>query len=316
MRNALFFFLTVGAAAVGTVLGPGIQPVLADTPNAVAEDISGNLGGVITGSENAVEKEAGDGEVEPDGNGQGQNGNEQESELEAGVSDNGTTKETGLSADVMEDAGGVYDFKDNKTSGVITVTKIWDDNLTNEEREIPDIKISTAKPSKSTLGYTVTFHGNKDAGLVFADGSDVNEVVYNSSGQIVEGTFQVPDGVGVGWYTDSNCKNRIMIGEDGTLPMSLNTDVELWAKEMTFELKQSLYTSIPNTVTSVVFTDETKTESAEMIDVDADGDGGVVAWTESDETVMKVSTQIKGVKVEAAKNSSSMFYQRKKNNKY
>ena len=72
--------------------------------------------------------------MEPDGNGQGQNGNEQESELEAGVSDNGTTKETGLSADVMEDAGGVYDFKDNKTSGVIIVTKIWDDNLTNEER--------------------------------------------------------------------------------------------------------------------------------------------------------------------------------------
>ena len=45
MRNALFFFLTVGAAAVGTVLGPGIQPILADTSYAVTEDISGNLVG-------------------------------------------------------------------------------------------------------------------------------------------------------------------------------------------------------------------------------------------------------------------------------
>lgn len=279
-------------------------------------------GGVITGSENAVEKEAGDGEVEPDGNGQGQNGNEQESELEAGVSDNGTTKETGLSADVMEDAGGVYDFKDNKTSGVIIVTKIWDDNLTNEEREIPDIYLSTLKPSKSTLGCTVTFHGNKDAGLVFADGSDVNEMVYNSSGQIVDGAFQVPDGVGVGWYTDSSCKNRIMIGEDGTIPVSLNTDMELWSKEMTFELKgyvnnyshnyNDFNYVIPNTVTEIIFTDEIKPESAETIDVDADGDGGVVAWTESDGTIAKVSTQIKGVKVEAAKDSGYMFYNRKK----
>ena len=53
-----------------------------------------------------------------------------------------------------------------------------------------DIKLSTKKPNKSTLGYTVTFHGNKDAGLVFDDGNDVNDVVYNSSGQIVDGAFK------------------------------------------------------------------------------------------------------------------------------
>lgn len=93
---------------------------------------------------------------------------------------------------------GVYDFKDNKTTGTVTVTKVWDDDKTNEEREIPDIKISTAKPSKSALVYTVTFHGDKDAGLVFDDGSDVNEVVYNSSGQIVDGKFKIPNGTGVG----------------------------------------------------------------------------------------------------------------------
>ena len=102
-----------------------------------------------------------------------------------------------------------------------------------------------------------------------------------------------------------------MIGEDGTLPVSLNTDMELWTKEMTFELKgyvnnyshhyNDFNYAIPDTVTEIIFTDEIKPESVETIDVDADGDGGVVAWTESDGAIAKVSTQIKGIKVEAAK---------------
>ena len=256
-----------------------------------------------------MDDEAGSDKTEADGRGKGQNGNEQESELEVGVSDN----ETVLDTEAAEDAGGVYDFKDNKTAGVITVTKIWDDNLTNEEREIPDIKISTAKPSKNPLGYAVTFHGNKDAGLLFDDGSDVNTVVYNSSGQIVDGMFKVPGGAAtmVGWYTESSFKNRVVISEDGIIQIPLN-DLDLWAKEITVELKESLYRPIPSTVTSVVFTDEIKPESASIIDVDADSDGGVVAWTEDDNTVMKVSTQIKGVKAQAAKNSGCMFYNRSK----
>ena len=68
-----------------------------------------------------------------------------------------------------EESDGIYDFKDNKTTGTITVTKEWSDKRTNSERPEPEIKISTKKPSKSTLGYTVTFHGNKNAGLVFDD---------------------------------------------------------------------------------------------------------------------------------------------------
>ena len=35
-----------------------------------------------------------------------------------------------------DDTGQVYDFKDNKTTGTVTVTKVWDDGLTNDEREI------------------------------------------------------------------------------------------------------------------------------------------------------------------------------------
>lgn len=120
------------------------------------------------------------------------------------VSDTAAAADIGAAGELSENASntggnenlGVYDFKDNKTTGTVTVTKVWDDDKTNEERTIPDIKISTAKPGKNPLGYTITFHGDKDAGLVFDDGSDVNEVVYNSSGQIVEGVFKIPKGWG------------------------------------------------------------------------------------------------------------------------
>ena len=92
---------------------------------------------------------------------------------------------------------------------------------------------------------------------------------------------------------------------------------------MTFEIKgykgspkyeNDFNQLIPSTVTEVIFTDKIKPAAAEVIDVDADGDGGVVAWTENDGTVMKVSTQIKDIKVQAAVKSKSngMFYEKSK----
>ena len=206
----------------------------------------------------------------------------------------------------------MYDFKDNKTTGTVTVTKVWDDDKTNDERTIPDIKISTAKPSKSTLGYTVTFHGN---GMKFADGTDDNMVVYNSAGEIVQGEYKMAVGDCVGWCTGKNKGDRVVFLDDGTPQIEMTGDLDLWAKEMTFEIEGYSYSlgenafrkSIPSTVTEVIFTDEIKPASAEVIDVDADGDGGVVAWTENNGTIMKISTQIKGIKVQAAVNSGSMF---------
>ena len=197
----------------------------------------------------------------------------------------------------------------------MTITKKWDDGLTNAEREIPDMYLSTEKPSKSTKGYTVTFHGN---GLKFADGTDENMVVYNSSGQIVEGSYREAVGTGVGWYSDKTCKNKVEISDDGVPQIELTGDLDLWAKEMTFEIKgytddyQKKYNDFnyltPNTVTEIVFTDEVKPKDKASIDVDADGDSGVVAWLNDDAgTVMKVSTQIPGVKIQAAKDSRDMF---------
>ena len=207
---------------------------------------------------------------------------------------------------------GIYDFKDNKTTGTITITKKWDDGLTNAEREIPDMYLSTEKPSKSTKGYTVTFHGN---GLKFADGTDENMVVYNSSGQIVEGSYKEAVGTGVAWYSDKTCKNRVETSDDGIPQIELTGDLDLWAKEMTFTLVDgnTFYTKIPKNATEVIFTDETEPKSKETIDIDADGDGGVVAWLDDDAgTVMKVSTQIPGIKVQAATDSGNMFFSRSK----
>ena len=211
-----------------------------------------------------------------------------------------------------DDGSGIYDFKDNKTAGTVTITKKWDDGLTNAEREIPDMYLSTEKPSKSTKGYTVTFHGN---GLKFADGTDENMVVYNSSGQIVEGSYKEAVGTGVGWYSDEACKSRVIISDDGIPQGKLTGDLDLWAKEMTFTLVDgsSFHNKIPNSATEVIFTDEVKPKEKEVIDVDANGDGGVVAWLNDDAgTVMKVSTQIPGMKVQAAKNSRDMFYYKNK----
>ena len=228
--------------------------------------------------------------------------------------------EAGTKSGEDDNAGeGIYDFKDNKTTGTVTITKKWDDGLTNAEREIPDMYLSTEKPSKSTKGYTVTFHGN---GLKFADGTDENMVVYNSSGQIVEGSYKEAVGTGVGWYSDKTCKNKVEISDDGVPQIELTGDLDLWAKEMTFEIKGYRYGAkndnefnavIPDAVTEVIFTDEAKPKNKEIIDVDADGDGGAVAWLDDNAgTVMKVSTQIPGVKVQAAKDSGCMFDDRSK----
>ena len=202
----------------------------------------------------------------------------------------------------------------------MTITKKWDDGLTNAEREIPDMYLSTEKPSKSTKGYTITFHGN---GLKFADGTDENMVVYNSCGQIVEGSYKEAVGTGVAWYSDKTCKNKVEISDAGIPQGKLTGDLDLWAKEMTFEIKgytddyQKRYNNfnylIPDTVTEVIFTDEAKPKTKEVIDVDADGDSGVVAWLDDDAgTVMKVSTRIPGVKVQAATDNENMFSGRSK----
>lgn len=201
----------------------------------------------------------------------------------------------------------MYDFKDPKTSGVVTVTKNWDDSSSNDKRPVPDVSISTAKPGKNPLGYTIIYHEN---GLTFSDGSSENEIVVNSSGKILSGSYKIPDGLFAGWYSDKACTKRVEVDSNGIPVDGVSSDLNLYAKSKTFTLKSGpeFNVLIPSSATSIVFTDEVMPASATLIEVDADGDGGVVAWTEENETVMKVSTQMKGLKAQANTNSSYMFY--------
>ena len=289
MRNRCMFekmaagMALAAAVMAGVMVMPGsghglvIEAYAADTSNQNSQNISG--GG--TRSENGVDK--------------ADEADSKEGDAETGA----------------ENGEGIYDFKDNKTTGTITITKKWDDGLTNAEREIPDMYLSTAKPSKSTKGYTVTFHGN---GLKFADGTDENMVVYNSSGQIVEGYYKTPNWITGAWYSNEACTQKVEIFDDGVPQIELTGDLDLWAKETTFVLAagSDFSDKIPKNATEIIFTDEAKPKTKEVIDVDADGDGGVVAWLDDDAgTGMKVSTQITGVKAQTAR-CSAMFYDRSK----
>ena len=262
-------------------------------PGPVEEVVNGGDGNLDTA-----------GQEEPAGEDVGRIAGEDETEEskangEAGENLDGAFARGASGEDGDPETSGVYEFKDN-----------------NAKRPVVDISLSTAKPSKSPLGYTVTFHADTEKGLAFADGSTENEVVYNSSGQVVSGAYQgLTGGSGVvRWYTDKTYQTRIELDENGQLTGILTGDMDAWPKEVTFEVKgytnseNGFRKAIPNTVTTVVFTDEAMPADAASIDVDADGDGGVVAWTEENGTVMKVSTQITGIKVQAAKESSKMFY--------
>ena len=203
-----------------------------------------------------------------------------------------------------DDSGKVYDFKDSKTSGAVTVTKSWDDSMSNDERPVPDVSISTSKPSKNPLGFTITYHGN---GLTFEDGTTENEILVNSSGKILSGQYKELTGSS-GWYSNPSCTNKIELDPDGLPVNGLVSDMDLYAKSKTFVLKKGsdFNKLIPSAATSVVFTDEVMPASAALIDVDADGDNGVVSWI--DGTTMKISTQIPGQKVISARNNDDMFY--------
>lgn len=175
----------------------------------------------------------------------------------------------------------------------MTVTKTWEDSLSNNERPVPDVSISTSKPGKNPLGFTITYHGN---GLTFEDGSSENEIVVNSSGKIVSGQYKELSG-SLGWYTDPDCINKIETDSNGLPVNGVTSDMKLYAKSKTFVLKEvRLFDIIPDSTTEIVFTDEAAPNSEALInDLDEDGDGGIVAWSEG--TKIIISTQCRRKKI-------------------
>ena len=216
-----------------------------------------------------------------------------------------STNDAATDSQNSDDSGKVYDFKDSKTSGVVTVTKTWDDSISNDERSVPDVTISTERYRKNPLGYTITYHGN---GLTFPDGSTENEILVNSAGQIISGQYK-EIASSAGWFSDNKLSSKVKVSEAG-IPDGISCDMDLYATGKTFVIKAgpNFNKLIPSSATSVEFSDEIMPASTPLIDVDADGDGSVVAWM--DGTVMIVSSQIPGQNVIAASSCYELFYRK------
>lgn len=123
----------------------------------------------------------------------------------------------------------IYDFKNIPTGGVVKLTKIWKDSKTNADRKIPDMTISTKKPSKNLKGYTITFDAN---GGIFADGATTNEMVYSTKGTKVEGTYYKPtngDCSFIGWYTKAKNGIEYEVDASGEPVRTLTEDITVYA---------------------------------------------------------------------------------------
>lgn len=123
----------------------------------------------------------------------------------------------------------IYDFKNIPTGGVVKLTKIWKDSKTNAQREIPNMTISTKKPSKDLRGYTITFDAN---GGTFAGGATTNEMVYSKEGSLVSGTYYKPikeDGSFIGWYTKEKDGTEYKVDASGKPVTNLTEDITVYA---------------------------------------------------------------------------------------
>ena len=198
----------------------------------------------------------------------------------------------------------IYNFKNTKKEGTVTFTKKWKDRKNNDDRPIPDIEISTKKPKKNINGYTVTFHGN---GMTFADGSVKNEIVFNSAMDIIIGQYKIPGTMNVFWFTEPECINKVNVSKNGIPSIQLTEDIDLYARPVTFILKSgsNFNKLISDNINEIRFTDIEMPDDAIAIDVDDDGDNGIVAW--NDNNIMYVSTQIEGINIIFQKYSDSMF---------
>lgn len=123
----------------------------------------------------------------------------------------------------------IYDFKNIPTGGVVKLTKIWKDSKTNADRKIPDMTISTKKPSKNLGGYTITFDAN---GGIFASGETTNEMVYSKDENLVKGTYALPKQEGnsfIGWYTKAKDGTEYKVDKNGKPDISLTEDITVYA---------------------------------------------------------------------------------------
>ena len=134
-------------------------------------------------------------------------------------------------------------------------------------------------------------------GYVSATGKIIVQTVYPENTSVTELTSYIRKGIknsssSISWtYWEKNSiayKTTVLKGYNGS--SNLFDDLT------------------PYEAVEIVFTDKVMPSDATLIDVDADGDSGVVAWLDTSYNILYVSTQKEGVKVQCAPNSTQMFF--------
>lgn len=152
----------------------------------------------------------------------------------------------------------------------------------------------------SLPSYTITY--------VLNGGTGVSDGTYTAEDAVTLPTPTKADHMFDGWYETEDFSGSKVT----SIPVGSSGDKTFYAKwrdvaSLTPKLKTGLAFNalIPSATTSIVFTDEVMPAGATLIDIDADGDGGVVGWL--DGTIFKVSSQIPGRKIIANEDCSYMF---------
>ena len=210
-------------------------------------------------------------------------------------------------------------LKNIYVSSLIDASKITEDTLMFKESEnLPNYKIYAWGIDKAVStrdgGYlyvnphTVTFNVNSSDASVDTTSMIVEEgYTYGSSYQsLPTPTTTSTKYVFGGWYTEATGGTLVT---DETI-FNGDSDITLYAHWNSYLVEGSKFSEkIPDTATSIVFTDATAT-TTEFTDLSIAKDNSVVGWL--DGTTYYVSTQNKGQKVVFNPNSSSMFSEQSK----
>ena len=185
---------------------------------------------------------------------------------------------------------------------------VSDNQITNWDNKLENITITDWNSAITSGLYNSAIGGNNSpvsnvalAGIVTLAGNLIIQKVYPYDGNTDELIYYVRKG---------------FIQNNDTIKWGKWFLVSLYLEDLTtyvikgYNGSRNLFKNlIPSTVISIIFTDVNMPSNATLIDADDDGDGGVVAWLDTnDNTKMYVSTQKEGQKVIGNSDSKMMFF--------
>ncbi len=198
------------------------------------------------------------------------------------------------------DAGTTYEIKDIKVkSDEYAYTGLQSGTLTGTVSGRTNVNLNFV----TTKVVTLDANGGQ-----FTDGTSTQTVRVAPNSEY--GTLPEPtqDGYSFnGWYikgTDTKINSSSVLGTE-------NVTLEAkWSKIVLLQSGTAFNANIPNTATSVVFTDEVAPSTASITDVSASSNSSVVAWLgvgEDDTTTWYVSSQTDGQVIIFNEDCSKMF---------